>query len=338
MKVSQKAYIRKIRYAVQLWFLLFCIYIGYRFFQFVAHFETSGQPFVQRPPSVEGFLPIAGFMSLKYFVFTGIIEPIHPAAMILFVAIVVISLFMKKGFCGWICPIGTISQYLWMAGRRLFGRNFIIKKEIDIPLRAIKYLIMALFLILIGIAMTPNMMILFFITDYYKIVDVRTMKFFTEMSRTTLVVLSALVLLGLLYKNFWCRYLCPYGALLGLVSILSPLKIKRNEEHCMHCRKCSENCPSLIDVEKKTIISSPECYGCLTCVSHCPSEGALGVTMRTNRSRIVVKPVFYIISMLIVFYLFIGIGKFTGHWESKLPYGEYKRLLTPQVKDVLKEQ
>ena len=332
MKESQKSYLRRLRYAVQLWFLLFCIYAGYRFFQFLLHFEKPGQPFVQRPPSVDGFLPIAGFMSLKYFLLTGIIEPIHPAAMILFVAILMTSLLLKKGFCGWICPVGTVSQYLWMAGRRLFGRNFVIKKEIDIPLRAIKYIIMAIFLILIGIAMTPNMMILFFITDYYKIVDVRTMRFFTEMSVTTAVVLSVLVLLSLLYRNFWCRYLCPYGALLGLVSILSPLKIRRRQTDCIHCRRCSDNCPSLIDVEKKTTISSPECCGCLTCVSYCPS-GAVEVTLRTNRSRILVRPAYYIASLLIVFYLFVGIGKLTGHWQSKLPYAEYKRLLTPQGTD-----
>ncbi len=324
MDKQNKAYIRYIRYAVQLWFLLFCIYIGIRFYQFVLHFEKPGHPFVPRPPSVEGFLPIAGFVSLKYTLFTGIIEPIHPAALVLFVAIVVVSLVTKKGFCGWICPVGTVSQYVWMIGEKVFGKNFRMRKEYDIPLKAIKYIVMAFFVVFIGIAMVPNMIVLFFITDYYKIVDVRTMKFFTEMSRTTAIVLAVIFLLSFLYKNFWCRYLCPYGALLGLVSKLSPLKIKRNEDKCIHCRSCSKHCPTLIDVEKKDVVTSAECFGCLTCISHCPSKGALNISFRGKRA---IKPLYFIATILLVFYLFVAVGKITGHWQTKLPYSEYQRIL-----------
>ena len=87
------------------------------------------------------------------------------------------------------------------------------------------------------------MMALFFIADYYKIVDVRMLKFFTEMTTLTMGVLMALGALSLLYKNFWCRYLCPYGALLGLLSRFSPFKVRRNEEKCIHCHACTKHCP-----------------------------------------------------------------------------------------------
>ena len=116
-------------------------------------------------------------------------------------------------------------------------------------------------------------MAMFFIADYYKIVDVRMMKFFTEMTTLTMWVLIALGALSLLYKNFWCRYLCPYGALLGLVSRFSPFKVRRNEEKCIHCHACTKHCPTLIDVEKKDVVKSEECFGCLTCVSRCPVRG-----------------------------------------------------------------
>jgi polyferredoxin len=327
MRESQRRYIRYLRYGVQGWFLGFCIFIGYRFYQFVLHFEAEGYPFVERPPSVEGFLPIAGFMSFKYFLFTGIVEPIHPAAMIMFVTIVGVSFLFKKGFCGWICPIGTLSQYLWMVGRRVFGRNLVIPKVMDIPLRSIKYLVMAFFLFVIGITISPSMMALFFISDYYKIVDIKTMKFFTEMSTTTAVFLLVTAMLSLVFKNFWCRYLCPYGALLGLVSLLSPTKIKRDPEECVGCGKCSKNCPSLIDVKRKVVVHSPECFGCLTCVSHCPSE-ALKASIWTLTKRRFLKPAVYIVSLLAVFYMVIVIGIVTDNWQSKLPYVEYKRILS----------
>src|SRR5512143_3403811 len=202
--------LRFIRYAVQAAFLLLTLFIGVRFYQFFVHFAAPGHPFVERPASVDAFLPIGGLMAFKYFLLTGIVDPVHPAGFFLFAAILGVSLVMKKGFCGWICPIGTLSQYVWMAGEKIFGRNFRITGYTDISLRSLKYILLGMFVFLIGIAMPAAMMALFFIGDYYKVVDVRMMKFFTEMTTLTMGVLIAFGILSLLYKNFWCRYLCPY--------------------------------------------------------------------------------------------------------------------------------
>jgi polyferredoxin len=319
--------IRIVRYAVQLFFLLLTLVIGYEFYRFVLHFEAPGSPFVQKPPSVDGFLPIAGLMSFKYFLFTGIVEPIHPSAMVMFVAALTVSVALKKGFCGWICPIGTASQYVWMAGEKLFGRNFRIEKYTDASLRSLKYTLMSLFLVFIGLAMAPNMLLLFFITDYYKIADVRTMKFFTEMSTLAFWVLAAIFVLSFLYKNFWCRYLCPYGALLGLLSRLSPVKIKRNEAKCTHCHACTRHCPGLIDVESREVVKSAECFGCLTCVSRCPAEGALDLSLSAAGTRRNVNPWLYPVVLIVLFYFVIGTAMAFGKWHSQVPYEEYQRLI-----------
>jgi polyferredoxin len=326
--------VRYVRYAVQAFFLLLNVFIGWKFYQFVLHFESPGSPIVQRPPSVDAYLPIGGLMAFKYFVLTGIVEPIHPSGLILFIAITAVSILLKKGFCGWICPIGTISQYVWMAGEKIFGRNFRVEKYTDIGLRSVKYLILAFFFWIIVVAMGTTMILMFFLSDYYKIVDVRMLKFFTDMSRLTLWVLLGLAALSLLYKNFWCRYLCPYGALLGLLSRLSPLKVRRNEEKCIHCHACTRSCPSLIDVESKSVVKSGECFGCLTCVSKCPSEGALDVSVRWRGKLTALKPLLYPVLLAALFYLIIGIGVLAGKWHSKIPYEEYQRLI-PRAGEIL---
>ncbi len=254
----------------------------------------------------------------------------------MFVAILGVSLVVKKGFCGWICPVGTLSQYIWMAGEKVFGRNFRIGRFTDISLRSIKYVLLGLFLFLIGIAMPTSMMALFFIADYYKIVDVRMMKFFTEMTTLTMWVLIALGVLSLLYKNFWCRYLCPYGALLGLLSRFSPFKVRRNEEKCIHCHACTKHCPALIDVENKEVVKSEECFGCLTCVSRCPAEGALDLTASAGKKVRIVKPWLFPVLLIALFYLVIGIGVVTDNWHSKIPYEDYQRLIPEVQKDYMK--
>jgi polyferredoxin len=328
--MPKNAYIRFVRYGVQAAFLLLTLYLGYQFYGFVRHFEAAGNPFVERPPSVDAFLPIGGLMAFKYFLLTGIVDPVHPAGFIMFVAVLGVSLGLKKGFCGWICPIGTVSQYIWMAGEKIFGRNFKITGYTDISLRSLKYILLALFVFLIGIAMPAAMMALFFIGDYYKVVDVRMMKFFTEMTTLTLWVLIGLGVLSLLYKNFWCRYLCPYGALAGLLSRLSPFKVRRNDAKCAHCHACTKHCPTHIDVESETVVKSAECFGCLTCVSRCRAEGALDLTISFRNKVRVIKPWVFPVLLLALFYLVIGIGMLTGNWHSKVPYDDYQSLI-PEV-------
>jgi polyferredoxin len=156
------------------------------------------------------------------------------------------------------------------------------------------------------------------------------LKFFTDMTSLTFWVLAGLAVLSVLYKNFWCRYLCPYGALLGIISRWSPLKIRRNEEKCVHCHACTKACPALIDVEKKEVVKSGECFGCMTCVSRCPAPGALDMTMKAGRNVSVLKPFLYPVLLIVLFYIVIGIGMLTGNWHSQIPYEQYQRLI-PEV-------
>lgn len=327
---TERSYLRYIRYTVQWGIFLFLLYAGYRFYFFVERFLTQGTGDAilgTRSPSIEGFLPIGALMSLKLWVTKGIFDSIHPAALVIFVAALILAVAMKKGFCGWICPVGAISEAVWKLGKRLFGKNFTMPRYADYCFRPVKYILMVFFIYVVLLKM-PSFAILRFIEgDYYKIADVKMLFFFTKMTKATAVSLLILFIFSLLYKNFWCRYLCPYGALLGLVSLLSPLKIIRNEQACIHCMKCTKNCPSQLPVEQLGIVRSPECTGCLTCVSHCPAKGALDVSLM---KRMTVNPILFACLIIAIFFGSIGIAKLTGNWHSAVTYEEYQRII-PQT-------
>ena len=122
---TDKDYSQAIRRSYQLGFLLLNVYLGSVFYLWVRHYETGMQTrAVARPAGVEGWLPIAGLMNLKYFLVAGHVPAVHPAAMFLLIAFLAMAFLFRKAFCGWLCPIGTLSEYLWLAGRKLFGRNF----------------------------------------------------------------------------------------------------------------------------------------------------------------------------------------------------------------------
>jgi polyferredoxin len=327
-----RTFVRYLRYTVQWSIVFFLIYAGYIFYVFVDHFAGNAlpqesplsSPPVTRPPSVDGFLPIGSFMALKLWVTTGIFDRIHPSGLVIFATALVMALLLKKGFCGWICPVGALSDATWKIGKKLFTTTYRIHPYADYGLRSLKYLLMIFFLYIVLLKMSPYEIMQFLEGDYYKIADVKMLYFFTSMSSVTFITLLALFLFSLVSKNIWCRYICPYGALLGLISMCSPLKITRNEDACIHCGKCTRNCPSLLPVEEKMRVSSPECTGCLTCVSHCPARGALDIAVSR---KMILKPFFFALLIIVLFFGSVGVAKLAGKWHSAVPYGEYQRII-----------
>jgi polyferredoxin len=79
--------------------------------------------------------------------------------------------------------------------------------------------------------------------QYGLIADVKVLNFFRRADQTTVIALGVLVLGSILIKNLWCRYLCPYGALLGLLAVASPARIRRETGPCVDCGKCARVCP-----------------------------------------------------------------------------------------------
>ncbi len=269
-------------------------------------------------------MPIGALMSLKLWITKGIFDPVHPAALVIFIAAILSALLLKKGFCGWACPVGTISEVIWKAGKKIFGRNFDPPNYIDYPLRSVKYMLMAFFLYVILIKMSPDTIQAFLYTPYWKVADFKLLFFFTNMSTTTIIVLLVLAVSSLFVKNFWCRYLCPYGSLLGLISMASPMKVTRNDEKCIHCKTCTNNCPSMLPVESKERVSSPECIGCLTCVSKCPTPGALDVALPRKKW---VNPLVYVSLMIVIFWGSITIAGVTNHWNAGVTNVEYMKII-----------
>ena len=315
---------QQVRRAVQVAFLLLNIWIGVEFYQFVRFYETGGAAtWVQRPPGVEGWLPIASLMNLKYLVLTGRLPGSHAAGLFLLLAFALSSLLLSKAFCGWLCPAGTVSEYLWKLGRQTFGRNWRLPRWADIPLRGLKYILLGLFLWAIG--GMPAVAIRAFLDGPYGVIaDVKMLNFFRYLSVTAAVVVGLLVLVSVFVQNFWCRFLCPYGALMGLLAPLSPVRIRRDAELCIDCEKCAKACPSLLPVDRLLQVRSPECIGCYECVTVCPARGALEMTAPHR------KPVpawAYAAALAVIFLGFVGYAQWTGHWHSNIPSQVYSDLI-----------
>ncbi len=321
-----------LRSTVQLSFVLLCLWIGIDFYLFVSWGTTGGiEGVAYRPPGAEGFLPISALMSVKYWLQTGIINGIHPAGLFIFIAIVAIGLLLKKAFCSWLCPVGTISESLWMLGeklwrftpwrrRRSFGKNLRLPRWLDYPLRSLKYLLLFFFVWSIWGMSVPDLKA-FIYSPYNRVADIKMYYFFAHVSSEALWVLIILIVLSVFIKNFWCRYLCPYGAMLGVLSLLSPFKITRQKSTCVDCALCTKVCPAHINVHKVERVWSDECMSCLKCVEICPVKETL--EMKSSFSKRPISNAAFGSLVVGVFIAITGLAMVSGHWQNNIGKKEY---------------
>jgi NAD-dependent dihydropyrimidine dehydrogenase PreA subunit len=310
------------RSSVQLAFVLLCVWIGIEFYLFMKWGLSEGTAtYIERPPGAEGFLPISALMGLLHWIFSGMLNTIHPAGTIILIAIIAVSIIMKKAFCSWMCPIGTLSESLWMLGQQLFKKNITVWKWLDYPLRSLKYLLLFFFTYSIA-AMSVDELNLFINSPYNKVADIKMYLFFAEISSFALWTIIFLMLASVVIKNFWCRFLCPYGALLGIAGFLSPFRITRTKETCIDCELCTKVCPANIKVHSVNQVLSDECTSCMRCVEECPVKDTL--VLRAKKSSASVSPFVFGTLVVGVFIAITGLGILTGHWKSSLSKDEYQ--------------
>jgi ferredoxin len=157
----------------------------------------------------------------------------------------------------------------------------VVPQVVERPGRYLKYLVLAV--IVAGSAATASL----FIRPYdpwaawHHILSVELVSGFL----VGLILLAVSLAGSVLYERFFCKYLCPMGAFLGLIHRLGWFRVKRIEATCTHCHACNKACPVGIQVEAMSQVQSAECINCNLCVEACPVADTL-VTAGPKRGKI----------------------------------------------------
>ncbi|MCS6241049.1 4Fe-4S binding protein [Shewanella baltica] len=278
-------------------------------------------PWLMRPDVVDAFLPIAGGIELKAIVSLNLWDQTHPAAAVMLAAVLLTGLLCKRAFCGWACPLGLAGEYLYAFRKRFIKSELTPPAWLDWPMRMLKYLLL-LGLCYIVIGMPAQSIPNYLEGNYHKIADLKMALFFLTPSLITLLVFALILALAAWRRQGFCRYLCPYGAMLGILSFASPLKIRRDSQHClieakgMKCDKCTRACPANIIVHTKTTVRSDECQACMRCVAACPKSAALGLGLKSGH-RLGHKG---LLALVLIALFILPLGAYlAGFWHSQTP-------------------
>lgn len=309
-----------LRRGVQSAFAIFLAWAGWNFYLYVQWATGKTPVFTPKPPSVEGFLPISELMSARRLFATGMWDAVHPAGLTLFLAIALMALAFRKGFCGYICPVGLASNLLGRLGEAL-GLSRTPPRKLELALQGIKYIPMALLCYFSLFGMSLDEINAFLGAPFNMVADTSMLFFFLRASTATLVVVGVIVGASLIVRNAWCRFLCPYGAFLGIIALASPVAVRRNADACTNCRRCQRACPSAIAVYEKTRVNSPECLGCTACIEACPQKNCLALSAAGRRAPFWTVAVGCLAALLGAYLWAVS----TGHWSSEIPPAMLRR-------------
>lgn len=225
--------------------------------------------------SLHAVCPYGGVVTVYEFLGTGGLVPkLHTAALVLMALGLVVAFFFGPLFCGYFCPLGTLQEWIGKLGKKLLGKRYgkLIPQAVDRVLRYLRYVVLAV--VVYQTAVTVKLVFVE-VDPYYALFN-----FFTgEVAWTAILVLVSVMVLSLFVERPWCKYLCPYGALLGLFNLIRVFPIRRREESCINCKKCDVACPMQIKVSTGKVVRDHQCISCHECLSGvaCPVKDTVVV-------------------------------------------------------------
>lgn len=220
---------------------------------------------------------ISTFAALKS-IYTAIVSGTFSVSalagqIVLAASMLVITALMGRFFCGFLCAFGSMGDLMWYLGGKLKLRRPKISPEADRALKALKYVLLAgivLFVWTLGMTVlsgTDNPWTVFGMYAGYK--------GWGDLSALWSVgaLLLLLIMAGsMLIERFFCRYLCPLGAVFAIVSKFRLFKIRKPRTACGACRACTKRCSMGIELYQSDVMTSGECIDCMNCVEVCPRD------------------------------------------------------------------
>lgn len=266
--------------------------------------KVSTVHMIRRIMQIASFLVLPGlFTSTLYAlkeIYTSIIQgsfsfvDLASQVLILF-TVMIVTILMGRFFCGFLCSFGAMGDFLWFLSKKTIKPQFRLGEKQDAALKLVKYGIL-IFLVsvrtfnLITFDSTVSPWTIFGM--YASIGNWPSFQYLLSVGGLLLL----LIMIGSLFiERFFCKYLCPLGAIFVIVSRLRIFRIRKNRQGCGSCRICTNKCSMAIPLYKYDRIDSGECINCFECVDNCPRSNVKANPAPAVASTVSVAAIFGLI-------------------------------------------
>ncbi len=194
--------------------------------------------------------------------------------------VLLLTLLARRAFCGYICPIGTISEWLRAVARRLGLRGWPVGGRADRVFSLMQYVVLVVILVL---TYRAGELIFRGYDPCYALIG----RHGEDITYWAYVVSGVIVVASLVTMLPFCRWFCPFAAVLNVFSRFGWTRVQRDRERCRDCGLCARECPMAIPVDQVQQVTAARCISCLKCVEVCPTSqaGALYWGPRLPRRR-----------------------------------------------------
>ncbi|NJD03960.1 MAG: 4Fe-4S binding protein [Ruminiclostridium sp.] len=186
-------------------------------------------------------------------------------------ALIIIPATMLFGrfFCGWFCAFGAFNDFIYAISRKVFGIKLRVSEKLDSFLKCLKYIVLVL---IVSIVWTSGSTFFGKLNPWAAFAQISELPAALSQYAAAFLVLLLIAFGAMLVERFFCRYLCPLGAIFTVVSKIKPLKIEKDRSKCKSCRLCTDNCSMGIQLYKMDKVSAGECINCFKCIKNCPRK------------------------------------------------------------------
>jgi len=226
--------------------------------------------------SLHAICPFGGVVTIYQLLTAGtFVKKLHAASVILMWIGFALALVAGPLFCGWVCPMGSVQEWLGKIGRRILGKRFnrLIPYRFDRILRYLRYAVLGW---IVYLTAATGVLVFSDWDPYFTLFNFWT----TEVALSGLVILGLVLVASIFVERPFCKYACPYGAVLGVFNLFRIFKIRRNPRTCIDCKACDRDCPMNIPVSTSGAVRDHQCISCLKCTSEqaCPVADTVELT------------------------------------------------------------
>ncbi len=322
-------------------------------------------------PDFEAYCPFGGILSLGSKLWIGSMScQMSENQVFMGIFLLIGVMIFGKLFCGYLCPIGTVTEWLNKSIGIKLNLSKILRGFWDKFLRLGKYALL-------------------FFTAYYTITgsELWCKKFDPYFASVTgfdrdvvvwagILTILAVVIGSVVIKFFWCKYVCPLSALSNIFSnilitapiiiiyiilrligwdlhilwlilalvisgavteifrykfySISPFKVTLNKDNCINCALCDNACPQGIEVSKYEKVTHPDCNLCMDCIKSCKTDGSI----KLSNSKSTWLPPVVLVGLFVIGIIFANNIQFTTLSERWGNFSELSSVKKYEMKDL----